>query len=273
MTMNRLRDRKIKGQSLLEFALITPLLLALIFGIIEFSRIFAAWLAVQNAARWGVRYAVTGGFNDNADTAIRDYCYEALQFYLNHNADGVGPGAGLVPSAAEDVAYNAVISANDEGYDCEIPRSITDGEDKTSALQNYARLRSVYDETLAGALVTQGQLTNTVSGTLVTQLAGALVNANIGVSKDYRAALNAPAVGTFSPLTNVYGDPSAPGYLDISICNSASEYDESVVYPLTDVTPATGQTHTRIAVCTERRAIPPSTWITPVIPASRSWSR
>ncbi|HRE28186.1 MAG TPA: pilus assembly protein, partial [Anaerolineales bacterium] len=62
MSFHRLRDAKIKGQGLLEFALITPLLLALIFGIIEFSRIFAAWLAVQNAARYGVRYAITGGF-------------------------------------------------------------------------------------------------------------------------------------------------------------------------------------------------------------------
>jgi len=152
MSFHRLRDAKIKGQGLLEFALITPLLLALIFGIIEFSRIFAAWLAVQNAARYGVRYAITGGFRDDNVQANRDYCYEALQFYLSHDADAIGPGTGLVPNASEDTAYNAVIGANDEAYDCEIPRAVTDGEDKTSALQNYARLRSIYDETLAGAL-------------------------------------------------------------------------------------------------------------------------
>ncbi|HRE28185.1 MAG TPA: hypothetical protein PK954_16210, partial [Anaerolineales bacterium] len=177
--------------------------------------------------------------DDNVQ-ANRDYCYEALQFYLSHDADAIGPGTGLVPNASEDTAYNAVIGANDEAYDCEIPRAVTDGEDKTSALQNYARLRSIYDETLAGALVTQTQLTDTISGTLVTGLAGALVNADINVSKDYRASLSSPAVGTYTVQPGLYGDPSSPGYLDITICNSASEYDETLVYPPSDQTPGDG---------------------------------
>lgn len=116
-----------------------------------------------------MRYAVTGGFSDNTDPAVRDYCYKSLQFYLSHDGDGIGP-SGLVGSAAEDVAQNDVIGANDEAYDCEIPRSVTGGDDKTSALQNYARLRSIYDETLAGALVVQTQMTDTVSGTLMTHM-------------------------------------------------------------------------------------------------------
>ena len=38
------RPRKSPGQGLVEFALALPILLLLIFGIIEFARIFAAWL-------------------------------------------------------------------------------------------------------------------------------------------------------------------------------------------------------------------------------------
>jgi len=38
----------------------------------------------------------------------------------------------------------------------------------------------------------------------------------------------------------LYGDPSSPGYLDITICNSASEYDETLVYPPSDQTPGDG---------------------------------
>jgi hypothetical protein len=51
------------GQGMLEFALVLPVLLLLIFGIIEFARVFQAWLVVSNAARFGVRYAVTGEYD------------------------------------------------------------------------------------------------------------------------------------------------------------------------------------------------------------------
>jgi hypothetical protein len=49
-----------KGQGLTEFALILPLLLLLLLGIIEASRIIWAYITVQTAAREAARYAVTG---------------------------------------------------------------------------------------------------------------------------------------------------------------------------------------------------------------------
>lgn len=49
-----------KGQSLVEFALVAIALLLSMFIIIESGRIFWAWNTVQNAAREGARYAVTG---------------------------------------------------------------------------------------------------------------------------------------------------------------------------------------------------------------------
>src|SRR5436190_7967537 len=51
-----------RGQTLVEFALTLPLLLLLMFGIIEFGRIFQAWVTLQNAARTAARYASTGQF-------------------------------------------------------------------------------------------------------------------------------------------------------------------------------------------------------------------
>ncbi len=48
------------GQALVEFALIISVLLMMIFLIIESARILWAWNTVQNAAREGVRYAITG---------------------------------------------------------------------------------------------------------------------------------------------------------------------------------------------------------------------
>ena len=48
------------GQALVEFALIIVVLLMMIFLIIESARILWAWNTVQNAAREGARYAITG---------------------------------------------------------------------------------------------------------------------------------------------------------------------------------------------------------------------
>ena len=49
-----------KGQGLVEFALILPILLMLLLGIVEGGRIIWAYVTVQNAAREATRYAVTG---------------------------------------------------------------------------------------------------------------------------------------------------------------------------------------------------------------------
>ena len=52
-----------KGQGLVEFALTLPLILLLIFTIIELARVLHAWMAIENGARFGVRYAITGELN------------------------------------------------------------------------------------------------------------------------------------------------------------------------------------------------------------------
>ncbi|MFN2298137.1 MAG: TadE/TadG family type IV pilus assembly protein, partial [Anaerolineales bacterium] len=57
--------RRTRGQTMVEFALVLPALLLLIFGIIEFARIFYSWLIVTNAARTGERYAVTGSYMED----------------------------------------------------------------------------------------------------------------------------------------------------------------------------------------------------------------
>lgn len=53
-----------RGQALVEFAMVLPLLLLIFFVIIEFARLFSAWLVIENVARTAGRYAVTGQFDD-----------------------------------------------------------------------------------------------------------------------------------------------------------------------------------------------------------------
>ena len=67
---NRLKDET--GQSLVEFALVVPMLLLLVFGIAEFGR---AWMAqnvltgaVREAARIAVVQAPGGGWNGTVAT-------------------------------------------------------------------------------------------------------------------------------------------------------------------------------------------------------------
>jgi hypothetical protein len=66
-----------RSQGVVEFALALPILLMLLFAIIDFSLLFSAWLLIQNMSRQAVRYAVTGEYNpiycaagcvDSADT-------------------------------------------------------------------------------------------------------------------------------------------------------------------------------------------------------------
>lgn len=64
MRLFRRNQEKSTGQTLVEFAIVLPVLLTTIFTFIEIARLFHAWLAVENGARMGVRYAVTGEYDN-----------------------------------------------------------------------------------------------------------------------------------------------------------------------------------------------------------------
>jgi Flp pilus assembly protein TadG len=54
---NRLVPRSERGAALVEFAIVLPLLAALIFGVIEFGSMYNSLLEVRSAAREGARLA------------------------------------------------------------------------------------------------------------------------------------------------------------------------------------------------------------------------
>ncbi len=124
----------ISAQGIVEFALVLPLTLFVVFGVIEFARVFQAWLSVQNGARFGVRFAVTGDYKVA-------YCNDAV----------VDPGiVGMYPNIQnEDLA--------DGTLDCKVPREWPDStpipnwDEKTRALTDYARLPSIRDVATQGA--------------------------------------------------------------------------------------------------------------------------
>jgi hypothetical protein len=63
MLWRRKDIEKSRGQTLVEFTLVMPIILLILFAIVELARLLFAWIAIENGARFGVRYAVTGEYN------------------------------------------------------------------------------------------------------------------------------------------------------------------------------------------------------------------
>jgi Flp pilus assembly protein TadG len=66
------RVRHDKGAAMVEIALILPLLLMLLFGIIEFGRAYNATISMQAAAREGARELALRRSAGEVDAAVRD---------------------------------------------------------------------------------------------------------------------------------------------------------------------------------------------------------
>lgn len=99
--------RDSSGQSIVEFALVLPLLLLMFFGIFEFGRFYFTKLTLQHAVREATRFAVTGNVLtdpetgdpiDRASSIVRVILYNtkdldvALDGITISPADGGEPG-------------------------------------------------------------------------------------------------------------------------------------------------------------------------------------
>jgi hypothetical protein len=65
-------SRKQGGQALVELALLLPILVVFLFGIIEFGRVFNAYLVVNHASREGVRAGVVGASDAEITQRVND---------------------------------------------------------------------------------------------------------------------------------------------------------------------------------------------------------
>jgi Flp pilus assembly protein TadG len=66
--------RSKKGAAAVEFALILPILLLLVMGILEFGRVLHTYLVVVNAAREGARYAAVGTSKADVILKVKQSC-------------------------------------------------------------------------------------------------------------------------------------------------------------------------------------------------------
>lgn len=88
-----------KGQALVEFTLLVPIFLLLLFAIVDFGMGFHAWITVTNSAREGARLgAVSAAQTDIVDRVYQtaDLPNEATQMTVTvTNAQG-SPGTSVV---------------------------------------------------------------------------------------------------------------------------------------------------------------------------------
>lgn len=84
MTLIKKIHRNGKGQSMVEMAIILPVLLLILFSIFEFGRILGAYMLVHDLARDGVRYGVVG----MSDQSIKDHIMEHDSF-LSISSDDI----------------------------------------------------------------------------------------------------------------------------------------------------------------------------------------
>jgi hypothetical protein len=78
-----------RGQSLVEFALILPIFLILLLGILDFGRAIAAYNSVSNGARSGARVAIVNQDFDAIEAAVESEAFglDTVEVEYDGNVD------------------------------------------------------------------------------------------------------------------------------------------------------------------------------------------
>ena len=99
-----------RGQTLIEFAMILPILMMLIFGVIEFGRYLYLKNSVTNAAREGARKAVVT--NPWSDSTVKQYLVDNSPISLNLgniNITPTSPTPGAAVTVTVKIPFTSVV--------------------------------------------------------------------------------------------------------------------------------------------------------------------
>ena len=115
----RSHRKKERGQALMEFALLAPLLVILIFGFVDTARLYNAWVTVQGAAREGARYGVTGRGDCPTATDNRTVC---IKYWASQRAKSLtnsSTGLSVTVRSWDYPAYADPANEGDPGQQCD----------------------------------------------------------------------------------------------------------------------------------------------------------
>ena len=76
-----------RGAAAVEFALILPILLLLVLGVVEFSRVYNVQISLSNAAREGARYMAIHHVEPPATQDTKEKAIEAAPSIINPTLD------------------------------------------------------------------------------------------------------------------------------------------------------------------------------------------
>ncbi len=112
------KDKKSLGQGLVEFALILPLLLLIVGGIIDFSYVFVTYVGLSNAAREGSRYGIVSpqdyeGINNRVRESVIGVPPEDVDIQVWYD-NGPGGAAFFDPNSAS-VGSRVVVQVSYDG--------------------------------------------------------------------------------------------------------------------------------------------------------------
>jgi hypothetical protein len=192
-----------RGQALAEFALTLPILLLLVFGIIEFARLFQTWVVLQSAARAGARAASIGMIN-----------YEIFDVAANAQPIDLRVLNAVVPCSEDDergsiathgsgVKYydgnEGLFATMYDGTDCD-----PSNEDHTQYRKDILRVFTVIAE--------------------VRETAGTIAVYNNRVDQDYNSISPEQAFdffkGYWSTPYKSAENASSPGWLSVEVCST-----------------------------------------------------
>jgi len=110
MVTRKLRRWRDRGAAAVEFALVVPVLIVLIFGSIEFGLAVQARTMIENAAREGVRVASLGGTQAEVQAAATNALGPVTGVVHPVSFTCKTPGGAVVSCVAPNVAKVATVT-------------------------------------------------------------------------------------------------------------------------------------------------------------------
>lgn len=182
------RDRRERGQSLVEFTLVLPVFMALVMGVLEFAVAMNATLGVNHASQGAAHVAAIAGNTPGADCLI----LAEVERSVTTPADPARITA--VEVSRTSLAGNVVYQSS----------RFTRGGSLTCTLADGTRLTVPYTQTTAGYPVSER--CNVLAGC---PTLGRTTVDSIGVSVGYRYDWITP-LGAILPLIDQHAAPDAP---------------------------------------------------------------
>jgi Flp pilus assembly protein TadG len=102
--LRRQRRGSQRGDAIVELALLVPLLMLMLFGVLELGRVVDAWIVVNNAAREGAREAAMA-YPDSVTTSTGQ---SAALAYLNSGLAPRGDIAQPIPTPVVQLSSDSV---------------------------------------------------------------------------------------------------------------------------------------------------------------------